>query len=59
MRADAEIDARLAEIDRRELRMRVGHVQHARIAEAADVVEIVGRGGPREARERCRTAPPP
>ena len=47
--ADAEIDARLAEIDRFELRMRIGHVQHAGMAEAADVVEIVGAGGPRQA----------
>ncbi len=42
--ADADIDARLAEIDRRKLRMRVGQMQNAHIAEAADVVQIlVGR----------------
>jgi hypothetical protein len=33
-RADPDIDARLAEIDRPELRMRIRHVQDARIAEA-------------------------
>src|ERR1700728_668300 len=41
-RADADIDARLAEIDRQELRVAVGHVQHAGIAEAPDIVGVVG-----------------
>ena len=36
--ADADIDARLAEINRQKLRVRVGQMQDARIAEAADVV---------------------
>src|ERR1700724_3101068 len=37
-RADADIDAGFAEIDRLELRMRVGHVQDAGIAEALEIV---------------------
>ena len=56
--ADADIDARLAEIHRRELRMRVGHMQDAGIAEAADVVNRVSSAARRRA-ERRRKAPPP
>ena len=41
-RADADIDAGLAEIHRIELRMRVGDVQDARIAEPLDVVDARG-----------------
>ena len=39
--ADADIDARLTEIDRLQLGVRVGQMQDADIAEAADVVKIV------------------
>src|SRR5665213_1640261 len=42
--ADAEIDARLAEVDRRQLRVCIGHVQHARVAERADIVKLVALG---------------
>ena len=44
-RADADIDARLAEEDRQELRVRIGEVQHADVAEAADVVKVVVGSG--------------
>src|SRR5439155_22740512 len=37
--ANSEIDARLAEIDRLELRMRIRHVQDARIAKTFEVVD--------------------
>ena len=37
-RADAEVDARLAEIHRLKLRVGIGEVQHAGIAEALDIV---------------------
>ena len=50
-RADADIDARLAEIDRLQLRVRVGDVQHARIAEACRdrrCVTAVGSARPAE-----------
>ena len=41
--ADADIDARLAIEHRHELRVGVGHVQDARVAEAADIVDrIIG-----------------
>ena len=40
--ADADIDARLAEIDRQKLRVAVGHMQHAGIAESPDIVRVVG-----------------
>src|ERR1700688_1831127 len=39
--ADADIDARLAEIDRLQLGVGIGQMQDADIAEAADVVEVV------------------
>src|SRR3981081_4415719 len=50
-RADAQIDARFAEIPRQQLRVSVGHVQDARIAEAFEIVNagIVGRA--------CETRP--
>jgi hypothetical protein len=53
--ADADIDARLAEIDRLELRMRIRHVQDARIAEAVEIVGAVGTAGEpwQAASERC------
>ena len=58
--ADAEIDARLAEMDRVKLRMRVGHVQQPHIAELADVVELVAiRGARQPVGHRRRTTPPP
>ena len=39
--ADADVDARLAEIALAQLRVRIGHMQDADVAEAADVVNIV------------------
>jgi hypothetical protein len=39
--ADADIDARFAEIDRLQLGVAVGQMQDADIAEAADVVKVV------------------
>ena len=48
-RADAEIDAGLAEEHRLELRMRIRDVQDARIAEAFEIVDAVGAA--REARQ--------
>ena len=47
-RADAEIDTRFAEIHRQQLRMRVGHVQDARIAEAFEIVDAGVVGAARE-----------
>src|SRR6266404_3621278 len=46
-RADAEIDARLAEIDRLQLRMRIRRVQDARVAETFEIVnaDIIGAAG--------------
>ena len=52
--ADADIDARLAEIDRLQLGVGVGQMQDADIAEAADVVEIVV-GRQRHARRDARS----
>src|SRR5205085_3388203 len=37
--ADPEIDARFAKIDRQKLRVRVGDMQDARIAEAFEIVD--------------------
>ncbi len=57
--ADPEIDARLAEIHRQQLRMRVGHVQDARIAEAFEIVDaaVVGaRARPRQSRRERGSA---
>ena len=48
--ADAEVDARLAEVDRVELRVAVGEVQQADVAEARQVVQ-------RAALARQRVAP--
>src|SRR5690349_13741504 len=45
--ADTDIDAGLAEIDRLQLRMRIGHVQDACIAEALEVVDARRLGGAR------------
>ena len=42
-----------------ELRMRVGHVQHARIAETADVVELVAVGCARGHARHGTPATPP
>ena len=50
-RADPDIDARLAEIDRPELRMRIRHVQDARIAEALEIVDAGRLGAARETRQ--------
>ena len=48
--ADADVDARLAEIERLELCMGIGHVQDARIAEAVEIVGAVGAASePRQA----------
>src|SRR6516162_2587223 len=40
--ANAKIDARLAEIDRQQLRMRIGHMQHTRVAECPEAVDALG-----------------
>src|SRR5579871_2481350 len=55
-RADAEIDARLAEISGQELRMRVGDVQDARIAEMLEIVDASFRAAHKARQagsERC------
>ena len=52
--ADADIDARLAEINRLQLGVGVGQMQDADIAEAADIVEIVV-GRQRDARRDARS----
>ncbi len=57
-RADAEIDARLAKIHRQQLRMGIGHVQDARIAEALEVVDARRVGAAREPRQRPAAARP-
>ena len=41
-RPHAEVHARLAEVDRPQLRVRVGHVQQRQVAERGDFVERVG-----------------
>ena len=52
--ADADIDARLAEMDRLQLGVAVGQMQDADIAEAADVVEIIiGRQSHARRDARC------
>src|ERR1700687_141234 len=53
-RADPEIDALFAEINRQQLRMGVGDVQDTRIAEAFDIVNACVVGGARETRQRRR-----
>ncbi len=53
-RADPEIDARFAKIDRQQLRMGVGHVQDARIAEAFEVVNACIVGAARDPRQSSR-----
>src|SRR3979411_2891741 len=53
-RTDAEIDARFAEIHRQQLRMGVGHVQDARIAEAFEIVDADSVSAARQARQRAR-----
>ena len=50
-RADAEIDAGLAEIHRQQLRMGIGHVQDARIAEAFEIVNAGAIGSAADARQ--------
>ena len=52
-RADPEIDARLAKIDRQQLRMGVGHVQDARVAEALEIVDAGVVGAARDPRQAC------
>jgi hypothetical protein len=46
--ADPDIDAGLAEIHRAELRMRIGKVKDARVAEAFEVVDARCVDGARE-----------
>src|ERR1700710_1676469 len=49
--ADAEVDAGFAEIHRQQLRVRIGHVQDARIAEAFEIVDagvVGGAANPRQ-----------
>src|SRR5882724_4049398 len=53
-RADAEIDARLAGIGRQQLRMCVGDMENARIAEALEVVHAGAIGGARNMRRAAR-----
>jgi hypothetical protein len=53
-RADPEIDARFAEIDRQQLRVRVGDVQDTRIAEAFEIIDAYVVGGARETWQRRR-----
>ena len=43
--ADAEVDARLAKVDRQQLRVAVGEVQQAHVAEARQVVQAPRRIG--------------
>src|ERR1700704_3654732 len=50
-RADPEIDAGFAKIHRQQLRMGVGHVQDAGIAEAFEIVDACRVGAAREARQ--------
>ena len=52
-RANPEIDARLTKIAGQKLRMRIGDVQDARIAEAFKVVDA-GIGTARRARQAAR-----
>ena len=52
--ADTKIDAWFTETHRQKLRMRVGRVQHAGMAEFADVVEFVGFCRAREPRNDAR-----
>ena len=59
-RADADVDTGLAEIDRLELRVRIRHVQDARVAEAFEIVDARGISAARKpgqaARERHGSA---
>ena len=41
--ADAEVDARLAEVDRQQLRVAVGEMQQVHVAEARQVVHALRR----------------
>ena len=43
--AEPEVDARLAKVDRHQLRMAVGEVQEADVAEPRGLVESLGRSG--------------
>src|SRR5439155_3168072 len=49
--ADPEIDARFAKIHRQQLRMRVGHVQDARVSEVLEVIDTGGIGATRFQRQ--------
>ena len=53
-RGDPQIDARLAKINRQQLRMGVGHMQDARIAEALEIVNAGAVGGARDTRQSAR-----
>src|SRR5258707_248817 len=53
---EAQVHARLAEMARQELRMTIGHVQQAHVAEARHVVEV-GVGRERPARSHRRGGP--
>jgi hypothetical protein len=48
---DTKIDARLTEMNRQKLRMRIRHVQHTHITEPAYVIEFVAFDGARETRD--------
>ena len=53
-RADSQIDARFAEINREQLRVGVGHMQDARIAEAIEIIDAGALGAAREPRPSTR-----
>jgi len=57
-RADAEIDARLSRKGRQQLRMRVGNMENARIAEALEVVRAGAIGRARNMRRAARERGP-
>src|SRR5262252_1374129 len=50
---DADVDARLAVVDRRKLRMRIGDVENANVAEGVDVVDVIVGADP-DARHDAR-----
>ncbi len=52
-RAKTQIDARFAEISRQQLRMRVGDMQDARIAETFEIVDAGIVGAARDRRQRA------
>src|SRR5207237_10419346 len=51
---DSQVRARLAEMHRQELRVAIGHVQQARVAETRNVVELFALRTRRAYRPPCR-----